>query len=269
MSTKQDTSESESNEPPETYTALQEVSRGDRITINGTEHRVVILHSGMRALLGPNYPTIVAPDGNTHALAFGRIDGSDADGVMFLEDLPEDPQPSDLLAGYDDVTIHEGDAEAVFDTLPTTNADECPCCGHDTATFEYGERDGLRTRELRKCTADECDTWFVRDRVLDPSDTATVDVVTPSDDTETLELSGVYRETITSRFQMDPRRDAEERWLQASEVAAFLRKKMDSDPPFGVVKPEGGRVVSDGPTWKDEKYGADLIVQFAPVDVSE
>ncbi|WP_199233681.1 hypothetical protein, partial [Halorubrum sp. SP9] len=162
----------------------------------------------------------------------------------------------DLLAGYDDVTIHEDDAEAAFDVLPTTDTDECPCCGNTSATFEYGERDGLRTRELRKCTDDDCETWFVRDRVLDPSDAATVEVVTPSDETVTLELSGVYRETITSRFKLDPRRDAEERWLQASEVASFLRKKMGSDDPFGVVKPDGHRSFRNGPTWKDSKYGA-------------
>jgi hypothetical protein len=264
------TSNNDSNDgPPETYTALQNVSRGDVITINGTPYRVVILHTGLRALLGPEYPTIVDPDGNTHDLRFGRIDGADADGVIFHADLSDDPQPSDLLAGYDDVTIREGDPETVFDVLPTTEADTCPCCENDTATFEYGERDGLRTRELRKCTADDCDTWFVRDRTLNPSDTATVTVVTPNDDEETLELSGVYRETITSRFKMDPRQNTDERWLQASEVAAFLRKKMDSDPPFGVVKPDGHRVLHDGPTWKDQKYGADLLVQFAPVELDE
>jgi len=260
MSTQTTNSDSD-NKTPETYTRLQELSRGDRVTINDIDYYVVIQNTGMRSLFGPDFPTLITPNGKTKDLAFGKLsEDSDECGVVWLDDIPENPENSNLLAGYDSVHITECDAETVYDQLKHTTEKVCPHCGNDVAQFKHGSRDGRDTRELLKCNDKECREYYVRQRTL-PTETVTATVQTFDDEIKEVELSGAYREVITSRFKMDPRQRAKESWVTARELADTLENKTTGESTHGRI----GYSWNDNLQWKDDKYNHKMEIEYKPV----
>jgi hypothetical protein len=271
------TTQNTDSEPPETYDALCHCSRGDRIRINGTEYLVADTTSGMRNLVSPSNPILLV-DGECRELIMGQLPHphTDVDGVMWRETLRDTDsiEPSDLLASYDDVAVIDGPESDTLDQLPQTTDTVCPYCGHDSCEWQAGEYDGDTVQSLYTClnTDSHCNGRFVRARDVDTDDSATAVVLDSDGDEHEIELHGVYRETITSRFQLDPRRNEQEAWYTATEVATFLEQKAgaakDDDKRHGHVEPNGltfGRGHKDNPTWRDDAYDTKMMVTFHPV----
>jgi len=248
---------------------LQEVERGDVILVDGTKYPVFRLNSGLRSLFTPNHPEIILPDGSVDGLAFGPLsEGDDGTAVAIASDTHEDMTADECLAtSLDPVVIYKSDdgADAILSELLQTDQRECPECGDDVGTYQFGDRNGRRCREARRCG--ECETHYVIDRKI-PESTATVTARNRHGEWgETVELSGIYREVITSRFRMDPRRRATESYLSAEEVAEFIDGKLSDE---GEAEQFGYAIVTDrsrGPTvtWYDHWAEQKMEVKFRPV----
>lgn len=264
---------------PPTYRALYECSRGDRIRIHDDEYLVLDTTSGIRNLVSPSTPIVRDDDGQFRQLVMGALPRphSDVGGVMWRSTATDTDtlEPSDLLARYDDVRVLDGDEGDALDALPRTTETECPVCGHDSVEWKDGWRDGTHVESLYVClnSDDGCRARFVRGRTLDPSETATATVVDSDGDEHAIDLSGIYRETVTSKFKMDPTDNDDKEWYSATEVADFLKMKagVDQSPDerHGHVEPDGVRFKRGhrtDPTWRDDVYDTKMLVTFHPAD---
>ena len=255
--------QSDDSDVPETYEKLQELTCGDCVTINNTDYYVVIQNTGIRSLIMPDFPTLIQPDGTTKDLAFGTVPNSDECGVIWSDDIGTDePTADDLLAEYDQVTITEHEPQTAYSRLETTTDKQCPHCGNTTARFRDGHKDGQTTTELLTCNdSDDCGEFYIRQRELPVDDSATATVQTFDGETKEIELNGCFRETITSRFKLDPRRNAEECWMTATEVAEVLEAKTTGESTHGAIKENwNGNIV-----WKDSQYDYKIEIEYRPV----
>jgi len=259
---------SSDNDVPETYNELQELTRGDSVTINGIEYRVVIQNTGMRSFFMPDFPSLVSKEGTTQDLAFGEIEDSDACGVMWQEDVGDNLTESDLLATYDEVEIQEGSQEDVYEILVSTEEDKCPFCGNDTSQFMSGQRNGEKTQELLKCNdSDNCGEYFLRERKLPVDDSAIAKVQDFNGNLIELELEGCYRENITSRFKLDPRSRDSEKWITATELAEKLEAKTTGEHTNGAVQ-QSNHEIGGGVVWKDGQYDWKVKIFYRSVNFS-
>jgi hypothetical protein len=250
---------------------LADVERGDVIVIDGTEYPVYRLNSGLRSLFTPDHPDVVTPNGDVKSLAYGAIrEGDDETALAFVDKIIEkdesDFSPNDCLTvGLDNVEIHNGENVDILDQLQATSDRECPNCGNDSNPYQFGDRDGNHTREARRCG--ECDMHYVIDRTI-PETTATVQSRS-HDGTwgETVELSGMYREVVSSRFDLDPRQREREGYYSAKEVAQFINAKMNSSgetEQFGYTTARDGRR-GGTVTWRDSRTNQKMEISFEPV----
>lgn len=246
---------------------IQSVERGDIITIEGTQYPVYRLNDGLRAILMPNFPSVVTPQG-VRDLAFGQLPDSDSDSMALAwSDNCHDNMTVDdcITVGLDNVSIHNGSETDVLRQLPHTDTRHCPNCDNDSAQYHFGERDGSHTQEGRKCT--ECETHFVIDREI-PHETATVQAQSHNGEYgDTVELEGIYREVITSRFKLDPRQRAREGFYSANEVKAKIDAKMNDEgdaEQFGYTT-VNERLRTPSVTWRDDWYDQKLEVTYEPV----
>lgn len=260
---------------PPTYTALKACSRGDTIRVNGKEYTVVATTEGIRNLLTPSAP-IVLDDGEFRQLVYGVLPRphSDKCGVMWKTTVTDADSltPDHLLAEYDDVQVIEGEESNGLDLLPRTTEQTCPHCGHDSTEWVNGWRDGTHVESEYVCLGNDCEARFIRDRQMDPTDSATATVVDGDGEERQIELSGIYRETVTSNFKLDTRKNDDEEWYSATEIAQFLEMKAGAEQPkserHGHVEPDGvrfGRGHKSDPTWVDDKYDTMMKVTFHPV----
>jgi len=250
---------------PQTYNDLQELSRGDCVIINDTKYYVVNQNTGLRSLFSPDFPTVIGSMGESKDLTFGTIENSNACGVIWLKDVTGNMSESDLLASYDQVTIQKGEPQNAYDCLKHTSKDVCPHCGYDVSQFKDGERNGTTTRELLRCNdSDNCGNYFVRERELPKNDSATATVQTFNDETKEIELSGCYRQIISSRFKLDPRQRAKEKWVTATEVANELEAKTTGETTHGRVQHPNNEI-GDSIVWKDEQYSHKMKIMYRKV----
>lgn len=268
-------SQTSSSDPPNggssnttiTVGDLTDVERGDVITIDDTDYPVYRMNSGLRALFVPDHPSVVTPDGEVRDLAYGPLEEDDSSpiGLCFVEDANEATTASDCLTvGLDGVSIREGDMMAIYDRLPTSSSRDCPRCGTGVSCYQFGDVDWRHTREARRCT--ECETHFLIDRVIPES---TAEITTRSHDGtwgETVELAGIYRQVVTSRFKMDPRQRAREGFYSAEEVAQFISARMaDDGGQVGYCTAREYPPDRQTVTWYDQRIDQKLEVTFESV----
>jgi len=249
------------------------VERGDVIVIDGKRYPVFRLNSGLRSLFNPDHPDVVTPGGEVKSLAVGAISETDNRTALAfgedIEDTDEDNPPTEndcLTVGLDSVEIRDGGENDILSLLPATDTRECPQCENDSGTYHFGDRDGQHVREARKCT--DCDTYYTIDREI-PDETATVRTRSHNGEWgEPVELSGIYREVVSSRFDLDPRTNAKEGFFSPQEVTEFIRGKTaakDSvQKQFGYVT-GGSRHNGNSVTWRDDRMDQKMEVTFRPV----
>ncbi len=255
-----------------TYEAFENVERGDVIVIDGTEHPVYRLNSGLRSLSLPDHPDVVTPEGEVKSLAHGAFrDDDDRTALIYAEEVGEDEPPSEeecLTVGLENVEVRSGGECDILSLLPSTDTRECPDCGNDGGVYHFSDRDEQHTREARKCTGDDCDRHYVVNRTV-PDTSATVQLRSHDGEWgEEIELSGLYREVVSSRFKMDPRSRAREGYFSAQEVAEWIETKMNNEgeaEQFGYVTGGENPSKASSVTWRDARIDQKLKVTFEPV----